>query len=87
MPRIQSFCKANIINIGYFDGVSVFPRLVTARNKALYLYNNPSCLIWKSQCVSFNQAIQKLKKNKKVDNYISEENANAHFKYEFIQKK
>ena len=58
------------------------------RDSALYLYNNHFCLIWKSQCVSFNQAIQELKSNFKiVNNYITDENVNSHFKYEFIPKK
>ena len=38
--------------------------------------------------VSFNQAIKELKDNFKiVDKYITEENVNSHFKYEFIPKK
>ena len=38
--------------------------------------------------VSFNQAIKELKDNLKiVDNFITEENVNSHFKYEFIPKK
>ena len=58
------------------------------RDSASYLYNNNFCLIWKSQNVSFNQAIQELKDNFKiVDNYITEENVNSHFKYEFTPKK
>ena len=66
----------------------VFPRTITNRDTALYLYNNHFCLIWKSRNVSFNQAIRELKNNfKKVDNYITEENVNSHFKYEFIPKK
>ena len=60
--RIQPFCRANIINLGYFDGERVFPRSVTERNKALYLYNNRFGLIWKSEKVSFNQAVQEIKK-------------------------
>ena len=53
----------------------------------MFLYNFHFCLIWKSQGVSFNQAIQELKDNFKiVDNYITEENVNSHFKYEFIPK-
>ena len=86
--RIQAFCRVNNINLGYFDGYGVYPRLVTNRNNALYLCNNHFCLIWKSQGVSFNQAIRELKDNfKMVDNYISEENVTSHFKYEFIPKK
>ena len=86
--RIQPFCKANNINIGYFDGDGVYPRSVTNRDRALFLYNNHFCLIWKSEGVSFHQAINELKNNfKKDDNYITEENVTSHFKYEFIQKK
>ena len=78
--RLQPFCGANNINLGYFDGDGVFPRSVTNRNSALYLYNNQFCLIWKSEGVSFNQAIQELKNNFKiVDNYITEQNAKSHF--------
>ena len=79
--RIQPFCRANNINIGYFDGDGIYPRSVTNRDSALYLYKNHFCLIWKSQGVSFNQAIQDLKINFKiVDNYITEENVTSHFK-------
>ena len=86
--RIQPFFRANNINIGYFDGDGVYPRSVTNGDSALYLYNNHFCLTWKSQNVSFIQAIQELKNNFKiVDNYITEENVNACFKYEFIPKK
>ena len=86
--RIQPFCRANIINLGYFDGERVFPRSVTDRNNALFLYNNHFCLIWISERVSFNQAIKELKDNfKMVDNFITEENVNSHFKKEFSPKK
>ena len=86
--RIQPFCKAYNINLGYYNDDRVFPRTVTNRDSALYLYNNHFCLIWKSHGVSFNQAIQELKNNFKiVDNYITEENVTSHFKYEFIPKK
>ena len=86
--RIQPFCRANNINLGYFDGERVFPRSVTDRNNVLYLYNNHFCLIWKSEGVSFNQTIQELKDSFEiVDNYITEENVNSHLKYEFIPKK
>ena len=88
MARIQPFCTANNINLGYYNNDRVFPRTVTNSDSALYLYNNHFCLIWKSQGVSFNQAIQELKNNFKiVDNYITEENVNSHFKYEFTPKK
>ena len=70
--RIQPFCRANNINLGYFDGERVFPRSVTDGNNALYLYNNHFCLIWKSKGVSFNKAIKELKDIFEiVDNYIT----------------
>ena len=88
MPRIQPFCGANIIDLGYHKNDRVFPRSVTNRDSALYLYNNHFCLIRKSEGVSFNQSIKELKNNfKMVDNYITEEKVTSRFKYEFIPKK
>ena len=85
--RIQPFCRANNINLGLFDGTTIFPRSVTDRNNALFLYNNHFCLKWKSEGVSFNQAIKELKdKYKIVDSYITEENVNCHLKNECIPK-
>ena len=86
--RIRPYYRANNINLGYYDGERVFPRSVTDRNNASFLYNNHFCLIWKSEGVSFIQAIRELKDNFKiVDNYITAENVNSHFKYEFTPKK
>ena len=86
--RIQPFCRANNINLGYYDGERVFPRSVTERKIALYLYNNHFCLIWKPEGVSFNQAMQELKDNFQiVDNYITEENVNSHFEFFYKPKK
>ena len=86
--RIQRFCRANNINLGYYNVDRVFPRSVTNRDSALYSYNNHFCLIWKSENVSFNQAIIELKNNFKiVDSYITGENVNCHFKYEYKPKK
>ena len=86
--RIQPFCRANNINLGYWDGERVFPRSVMNRDSALYLYNNHFCLIWKSEGVSFKQAVRELDENfKMVDNFITEEIVTSHFKYEFIPKK
>ena len=54
----------------------------------MYLYNNHFCLIWKSEGVSFIRAVKELKYNFKiVDNCITEESVDSHFKYEFIPKK
>ena len=86
--RIQTFCRANNFNLGHYNEDRVFPRSVTNRDSALFLFNNHFCVIWKSEGVSFKQAIKELKDNFKiVDNYITEENVTSHFKYEFIPKK
>ena len=86
--RIQPFCRPNNINVGYYNDDRVFPRSVTNRDSALYLYNNHFCLIWKTHGVNFNQAITELKDNFKiVDNSISEENVNSHFEYIYKPKK
>ena len=86
--RIQPFCRANIINLGYFAGERVYPRLVTQRDTALYLFNNHFCLIWKSEHISFDKAIKELKDNFKiVDNYLIEENVKSHFEYVYQPKK
>ena len=88
MARIQPFCRASNINQGYWDGERVLPRSVTNRDSALFLFNDNFCLIWESENVSFSQAIRELKDNFKfVDNFITEENINSHFKYEFLPKK
>ena len=84
----QPFCRTNNFNLGYYDGERVFPRSVTDRNNALFLYNNHFCLLWKTEGVSFNQAVQELKDNfKKVDTYITEENVNYRFEYIYKPKK
>ena len=86
--RIQPFCRENNIILGYYNDERVFPRSVTNRDSALYLFSNHFCLIWKSEGKSFRDAIQEIKDNFKiVDNYITEENVNSHLKYEFIPKK
>ena len=86
--RIQPFCRANNIDLGYYNNDRVFPRTVTNRDTAIFLHENHFCLIWKSEKVSFKDAIGELKEHFKiVDNYITEENVNSHFKYEFIPKK
>ena len=86
--RIQPFCRANNNNLGYYNDDRVFPRSVTNRDSGLYLYNNHFCLIRKSENVSFNQAIIELKNNFKiVDKYITDENFNSHFIYQYKPKK
>ena len=88
IPRIQPFCRADNINLVYFDGTRDFPRTVTERNIALLMQNNHFYLVWKSEGASFNQTIRELKKKfKTVNNSITEESVSFHFKYEFIPKK
>ena len=54
----------------------------------MFLHSDHFGLVWKSEGVSFNRAIKELKDNfEVVDKYITEENVNSHFKYEFIPKK
>ena len=87
MARIQPCLKKLGIDLGYYNGERVFPRTTVNRDSALFLFNNHFCLIWTSQGVSFKDAIRELKDNfKVVDNYITEENVNSRFKYEFIPK-
>ena len=86
--RIQPFFRANSISLGYYNEDRVFPRSVTNRDSALYFYNNHFCLIWKRRGVSFNQAITEIKDNFKIaDNYITDENVNSLFIYEYEPKK
>ena len=88
MARIQPFCRANNIILGCFNNDRVFSRTVTNRDSALYLYNNHFCFIWKSEGVSLNHAVKELKDYFTiVDNYITVENVNSHFKFEFTPKK
>ena len=71
--RVQPFCRKHNINIGCYDGFRVCPRKITQRNTALKIHNNHFCLIWKSDGVSFVEAIKELKDNfKVVDNVISD---------------
>ena len=80
--RIQPFCRANNLNLGYWDGTIDFPRSVMDRGNALFFYNNHFCFVWKSEKVNFIQAIKELKENFKiVGNFITEENVKSHFEY------
>ena len=86
--KVQPFCRNNNINLGYYDGTRVFPSSVTNRHSAVFFYNNHFCLIWKSEVVTFNQAIKELKDNFKIiDNYITEENVKPLFEYMYKPKK
>ena len=72
--RIQPFCRDYNINIGCFDGTKINPRNITQKNIAFKLHITHFCLIWKSDGISFQQAIKELKDNfKVVDNVKSDE--------------
>ena len=88
MARLQPCLRKLNIDLGYFNGDRAYTKTVTNRDGALYLCNNHFCFIWKSQNDSFNQAIRELKDNFKiVVNFVTEENVNSHFKYEFTPEK
>ena len=70
------------------NGKEIWPRIISGRNKGLFLYNNQIGLLPKSQSISFNQAIYELKTNfRMVDKYTTEENVNSFFKHEFKPQK
>ena len=86
--RIQPFCKKYNINIGCFDGTGINPRNLAQRDISLFIYNNHFCLFWKSNGISFSQAIEELKNNfKVVDNVISDKHVKSFLKYEYNPKK
>ena len=86
--RSQPICRNKITNIGYCDGFWVYPRNITQRDIALEKHNNLFCLIWKSQNISFNKAIEVLKINLKVvHSVISEKHVKSFIKYEYKPKK
>ena len=68
--RIQQCSRKLGIDLGYFNGKVIWPRSFNERNKALFSHNIHFCLIWKSEGVSFNQAIRKLKDNFKIFDII-----------------
>ena len=77
MAGIQHWLKKLGIDLGYYNV-----------DNALFLHNIQFCLLRKSEGVSFNQAIKGLKnKFKVVDNFVTKENFNSHFEYEFLPKK
>ena len=76
------------VNLSHYNGKETWHRYITERDTALFLYNNHFWLIWKSEGVSFNQAIKELKDDFEiVDNFITEGNVISHFKFEFIPNK
>ena len=86
--RIQPCLRKLGVSLGYYNAKVIWPRITTETNKALFLHNNHFCSIWKSEGINFIKTIKELKDNfKRVDSFITEENVNFQFKYEFIPKK
>ena len=80
--------KKVYVNLSYYNGKEIWPRIISERNEALFLYNNHFCLISKSQSVGFKKVLEETKSIfKMVDNVITEEIVNSHFKIDFIPKK
>ena len=87
--RIQPFCRKYNINIGCFYGTRINPRNLTQRNTSLFIHNHHFCLIWKSDGISFDKAIEELKDNFKiVDDVVSDnKHVKSFIKYEYNPKK
>ena len=52
------------------------------------MYKNHFFSIWRSQIISFNQAIEDLKLNKKIDdNVLSDKHVKSFVNYEYTPKK
>ena len=56
--RIQPFCRKENNNIACYDGFRVCPRNKRDRKKGNYVHKNRFCLIWKSDAISSNKAIE-----------------------------
>ena len=80
MVRIQPCLLKLSVSLGYYNAKKIWPRNKTEKNIALKLLINHFCSKWKSERVSFIQAIKELKENfRTVDNYITEEKVSSHF--------
>ena len=83
--RIQPFCGKYNISIGCFNDKEINPRTITQRKIAARIHNINFCLIWKSNDISFNKAIEdELKPNfKTVDKVMSDKHVKSFVKYEY----
>ena len=85
--RIEPFCRKYKIELGYYDGCRVYFESTTERNLALKMHENHFCLIWKSDGISFDEAVKELKDNfKVVDNVISDKLVKSFIKDEYRLK-
>ena len=89
MLEVNQFVKSTIsIKCGCFEGKKSNPRNITEKNISLFTSNNHFCLIWESNTIIFNQAIEELKLNfKVVDNVISDKHIKSPIKFEYDRKK
>ena len=88
MARIKSCLKSLGIQLGYYNRKEIYPRTICKKDEGLFLYNIHFCLIWKSEGIAFNIAIDELKATFIiVDNFIIEENVIPYSKYDFSPKK
>ena len=87
--RIQPIFRKNNINIGYFNAKKVWPGNFTHRNTAIKIHNNHSCLVWKSNGITFNQVIEDEMKPKfrVVDIVLSDKHVKSFINYDYIPKK
>ena len=86
--KIQPFCRAKNINIGFYSGKELFPRKIIEKSKALSLHSNHFCLIWKSEGINFNNAVEELKgKIEIVEKYINIDIINGYIENLYTPKK
>ena len=64
--KTQSFCRKHNIDLRYFNGKEIWPTNITEKTIALKIHENRFCLICKSNDISFNKAIEELKKSSKL---------------------
>ena len=80
---IQPYCRKYNINIGCFDEPRVKPRNIREGNTALKLNNFHFCVNWKSDGISFIQAIEELKQYfKTVNNVLSDKHNKSFINFE-----
>ena len=87
--KFQPIWRKNVNKIGYFDGTRINPRNITQRNTTLRIHKNHICgLIWESDGISFDNAINEIQDNfKVVDKIISDKHVKGFIEYEYEPKK
>ena len=86
--RIQPFFRKQDMNKSYYDGFILRPRNITKINIPLKMNKNNFCLIWISNGISSNEAVEELKLNFKIfDSVISDKFVTSFIKYEYKPEK